>query len=409
MNRLILGGLLPALMLSACASQSGKLAPDGPKGDLKASLPYLRMEIDNTKTCKGVVTSDRLDSQQGSYYVRLGALYSSQDADTAMAYGVRTRPMLLRALWSDKTGFTLTATITVDSQPAYQATVPLYAVSHDSGQQGESFTTNLDLIWQNTFIKVQPGATLNVQFESKFSKTVETGALSAALRVAKVATTAMAPEAKILTTLNQGRMQTEARLWDKALGQLFAQNATEQISLVTTPEQIGSNSCGVVTLYAPGYNEEIDPQMKIGTWRVGVNDWRRSIFTDAACLTKALDGGCASDVISKLTPMRVLDEPVGGGKSIGTFLKEQDIVPIAISQTDSEVQKQEASSFCRRVTTSLVSLGLTDIDAKLGLWAFAMGYPMPTEISDALTQHPDCQNQIRPFEFRLPVSLGTSR
>jgi hypothetical protein len=409
MNFRLIAAAMPALLLGACAAQQpGTAIPDGPKGDLKAALPYTRLEIDNTATCSGV-TAAKLSSQQGSYYVRLGALYSSKNADSALAYGQRTRWMPIRALWSEKTGFTLTANITVDSQPAYQATVPLYAVSHDSGQQGENFTTNLDLIWQNTYIKVQPGSTLNVQFESKFSKSVETGALSAALRVAKVAATAVAPEAKILTTLNQGRMQTEARLWDKALGQMFAHNATEQINLTTTPEQVGSSSCGVLTLYAPGYNEDLDQQMRIGAWRVGVNDSRRSLFTEETCLNTLLDGSCATKVTSEVTPMRILDEPVGAGKSIATFLKEQDIVPIAIAVTGSDVQKQEAASFCRRVTTSLVSLGLTDIDAKLGLWAFAMGYPMATEIADAITMADDCKSQIKPFTFTASDVLGTGR
>lgn len=340
-----------------------------------------------------------MNSSVGTYYVRLGANYTSEDAADPLGYASRVRPAPIRALWSEKISFALSATITVDSQPAYTATIPLYATSHDSTQQGENFVTSLDLIWQNTYVKVLPNSTISLQFDGKYSKDVQTGALSAGLRVAKVAVGALAPEASILTTLNQSKMQSEAKLWDSAVGELFGRDASETIKLSTSPEQVVGQSCGRLTLFAPGHQEGIDPNtQKIGEWRVGILDWRRSLFSLDACLDAVPTSACAASVTAGLTPIRVLNEPVGGGETIASFLAKQDVTEIAAAKTDA-VKDQAAASFCRKAASALAGLGLTDVDAKLGLWAFVKGQPLAGDVAQTLAANSECGRVASPFTF----------
>ena len=406
-----------ALLLSAC-SETATIPPTVTFNNPPTSAAQDKLLTSITKPYLSFAVylpANDKPMPDGEYYIRLSASYlpappiGAIDPGKAyltspISYDQAKRTLFERIFADVNRGFTLTANLTVDGT---KITVPLYAFSHDSGPEGEKFSDDGDLMWKNTYIKVSNVSTVSAVFDAQFLNATTSGAVGAALRVAKVAVGAVNPAAKVLTTLNQSQLQKEGQIWDAALGKALSSSVEEKVDLTVTPEQAPLGSYGILTVAVPGpdvalFASGLDPRVIIGQWRVEIQKARRSLFSDDPVLDGADWYKSALTESQYTSPSRVLNEQLGNGKTVEAFIKADkvnDTLTAAAIASGAE-QSADMESYCNGVVDDLEAVGLTTVDARLGLWAVIEGMSLPGKGLKAKLETA-CATQAFPFQMGL--------
>jgi hypothetical protein len=348
------------------------------------------------------------------YYARVVGWWTPNSLDntgklrpvgiTAADYDNEQRNFLERLLWAENSGFSLVANIEVLSRLNYKTPIPLYSATHSSGKDGENFDVDLKDIWFSPLIRVTADTRLSTQVTAQYKREIKTGAISAALRVARVAADQLAPAGKLLTALNQDQSMKEAKVWDEAIGQMLGSSASERRGGTTLIESWKPGDSVVVSLLAPGGSGALMPERFLGSWLFKLEKPRMSLFSSAPCLDMAnIEDKCATDVTKAVSPAQVLNETVGADTSLIAALRKKDWYSPALVSLNAK--KDGVGQFCQQVIQAADDLGLNGIDAKLLLWAIQTGEPMGANMAANIAKDPQCQGQAKPFTFTLPSTV----
>lgn len=344
---------------------------------------------------------------QGTYYTRIISYWQPRAMDSTGTlhdvaigrpdYDKDQRNWLARMLVGKNRSFSLFANVGVEARLNYKTTIPLYSISHISDGEGESFDVNLKDIWYSPLIRVSADTRLTTEIQAKHTQEIKTGAVSAALRVAQVATEQLAPAGKLLTTLNQDQVKKEAKVWDTAIGQLFGQSVAETRGGTGLTATWSSGQMAVVSLESPNVSNGMIPSMFSGSWSFRLDDPRMSLFSANPCLLTELNTTCAKAVVGSLTPTIVLNEPVAEKTTLVASLRKLDWYTVMVNAVNTD--KKNASQFCRQVVQATDDLGLNAVDAKLTLWALQRGEPLSDAVVSAIAGSRECTAIIAPFSF----------
>jgi hypothetical protein len=352
---------------------------------------------------------------QAGYYARVIGSWTPRSLDNngalrdvaigAPNYDKEQRNWLERLVWGRNTTFSLVANIEVHSRLNYKTPIPLYSTSHNSGSEGESFDVFLKDIWFSPLIRVTADTRMTTEVSAHYKKEIKTGAVSAALRVARVAADQLAPGGKLLTTLNQDQVKKEANVWDSAIGHMLSSDGNEKRGGTALVEQWQADSTVIISLLSPGSSDAMMPERFIGSWLFKLDEPRMSLFSTAPCLYSAsIDGNCGRNVVNAITPSLVLNEMVATDTTLVAALRKKDWYGQALITLNAK--KDGVSQFCLQVVQAADDLGLNAIDAKLLLWALQTGEPLGEAMRDNISKDQTCQNQIKPFTFLMADSIA---
>jgi len=396
------------LVLSACATDKPWTTPPLPIAKNEDNLVTTAVTgmvttvIANDKNAcrlfKGGVTSSSSDE----FYLDLAAVYvrPTNIPDGFYSYPTdydsQTRTLLERVFVSKQSLATLTATVSFGG--AKVSTIPLFSSQHNSDtDKGEAFSESQQIWNSGVVVRVDRSKTLKIEFTPNYATTIEhMSVITSGLEIAKVGISTFVPGAHFLSDLDKPSLEKQSKLYDAALGRSVGKTMADTPSLEIRPSDIPNESCGAIRFTIPGtpslIGQNLDPKIIVGDWYFGVLDSSHSLFISEDVI-KAANLGTSKDKGLELpkynpyvSPQHVLDEPVGGEppKSLGKFVLADSAVTGALSDWKTAISAKTdtdkavaADAFCKGVISALHGIGLTPIDAKLGLWAILQGTTLP--------------------------------
>lgn len=413
-SMIVAGG---ALLLSAC----GTSAPITPLLDASsaptetaphAQNPYLGFAVMSSDACP-CAKPDEASRKSSDYYILAATAFTpagNDDASKPRSYDKADRTLLWRFLFGRNVNFTLQGALVIEG-----ATIPLplYAMSHNSNaQDGETFSTDLSLLSHDLYVRVTDSTAINATFSAVYTETTQSNVMSYGVQVAKTAVMAISPNAHMLTTLSKKSLQQQATIWDAALNKASAESIQEKISVAITPKDLKDGSYGQISLSIPAPDGNLDPAVKIGYWTIGAStkNMRRSLFSpDRRIDSDGWETSTAAVPVG-VNANQVLNEYVGvsDDQTVEKFLKSGPVNDLlgtwssATTGTDHSKLPSAAEAVCRGAVDGLYNLGLSSVDARLGLWAMVEGMslpgsPTPDQVKPLKTA---CNPYIAPFKFK---------
>lgn len=305
----------------------------------------------------------------------------------------------------------LTAKVTVG---AFESTVPLATVSHQSDAKGEHWSRVIHHSLNNfpLFLVRSDGSSstpvikISVKGANSYSSRAAAAGVQAALGVAR----ASGQAASVITRLSEQSTKDKARSIDEAISRLFASGIEEEhwtdrdLRLWGTDKGIAKGV--VVDFNIPTADDDWNSApMAVGSWTLTFDYPRPSIFSDwRVCGADTLPrcaknrGDAEKNVRAELDASEVLNYALvsssGGLGTIRAFLAQQDWYLALASQAPG---KPTASAFCSRIRNEIVSLGLNAFDAHVVVWAVSKGMPMPVGTPDLSTVDV-CKDSIKQFQ-----------
>lgn len=301
----------------------------------------------------------------------------------------------------------LTAKIGVGS---FAATVPLVTIDHISNKTtGESFSRVIYHQAKNypLFLVRRDGSNsiVSAQFIVKANDQSQFDAAGPALRLIQNVATLVAPPAAVLTTLTAQSTKNVAIALDQSIGQLFTTTIDEEQWVDDDIHTWGQRVS--VTFKIPEGDSDwtATPDRTIGTWHVGFDFPRPSIFSDyqiCPARTKLPHERCmstfakaAAAVTAKVNNGQVSPEQVlsfhllGNQPNVDTikkYLLQQDWYQKEYSALSSAKDKpgdlsKAVASFCRSIKETIVELGLNSLDAGIVVFSASKALDLDPNIS----------------------------
>lgn len=354
-------------------------------------------------------------------YTRL-MIYSDVAADgdagntktTPLPY--QERPWWLRALLGQEFSINLTAKVTVG---AFETTVPLATIGHESNSDGEQWNRVLHHSKSNFplfLVKADGSASVPVvKLSASGTKSYSSRGAAAAVQVALGVARATAQPVSVVTRLSEQSTRDKARAIDSAISKLFASGITEEhwtdrdlrlwrVDADNTPRGV------TVTFAIPKDEQDWNSEaLDVGRWTITFDFPRPSIFSDwrvcptdtlSRCTTTRTDAEL--NIHKEINASEVLNYVLwNGDHSLGTIraiISQQDwYVSAQAALTTSSTAIPTANALCRRIANEIAGLGLNGFDAKIVVWAVTRGMPMPSGAPNFMNAT-DCKTAIDPIE-----------
>jgi len=423
-SSIVAGGAL--LLLSACGTsgavqtQVGFDGYDPNSAKQEHRHPYMGFQIKAPPSCPCGQKQDA--PLYSDYYILAATSFTPAANSDPQSYDKANRGLLGRFFFGRNVNFTLQASLTIDGTTI---PLPLYAMSHNSNaQDGETFSADLSLVSHDLYVRVTDSTPINANFSAVYTETTESNLISTGVQVAKTAVMAISPNAHMLTTLSKPSLQQQSKIWDAALNKLLAESIQEKTSVAILPGDLKSGAYGLITLSIPGPDGKLDPSQAVGFWTIGASpkNIRRSLFSSDPAVEQAAWEQSVAKPPTGVSSSQILSEYVGisADQTVQNFIKTgpvNDALNIwssAAKDTDAakddktkksaatDKETASADAVCRTAVESLYGLGLSTVDARLGLWAILDGMPLPGTPS---TDHVKglrtaCKTYIAPFAFK---------
>lgn len=300
------------------------------------------------------------------------------------------RHWLKRYFWSKEFEANLSTKIRIG---AYEATVPLVTISHQSDSNGEQWsrTVSKQLLDFPLFLVRGDGeASIPViQVKMAGSKEYASKMAGKALESVLAGIQAVSPDSGVLTRLSAQSVKDKSAAVDVAIGRLFSNGLTEEHVAHRDLRRWHSKGGIQISFELPKENEDWDGRAgEMGTWEISFEEPRPSIFGDWRICDN--DNGkvkCAnsrqsalSRVHAQISPHQVLAYPLIKTNSelgtVGAFLIQQEWYGKAMSEFSGKADDALiADGMCLKIQNSIVGLGLNSDDADIVTWAFINGMP----------------------------------
>lgn len=271
-----------------------------------------------------------------------------------------------------------------DNEIAFEANLPVATLSHDSNSGvGERFDTGLWHRMSNQLVRVSASTTIEARVEFNKSESLDTKAVSAALKVAETATSLIAPGSALITKLSERKMSEEARLWDGVLSKLFGVSLAERHStrpaLASIVPEAEFISFG---LRVPRNENDMKPTDDLGRWSIALQAGQPSMFSNFQICSptnsntcKATRAEAAIAAVKAVAPGRVLAAQLTQDQTIIDWLSQQAWFVDSFVGLEGATPGPVAEKLCSRVVTHVRGLGLTTLDARLAAWALSVEGP----------------------------------
>lgn len=325
----------------------------------------------------------------------------------------------LRRLFSGKSRSTIVALKLTTANPTIDLTVPLMTLSYEGKVgNGESFISSLTQSNEDQpYFRLTAATATNATISAKVTSDVESRFAVSVLGFVQNALKIAAPQSTLLTAINKDESSKAVTALDSTLGRLASQSTSENTTVGRLVEHWNDGSKLRVRIHVPttmaptasgfpehsgrGANEALNNWL---VFRLELSCPRYSMFSDRdicdASKTVVTDGSIDSGRDKTVNSLRrwlsaqqVLDFPLASGVTIRQHLAGKDwfsrylrLAPAADTQKApadgpaalkpakaQEPTPIEQTAFCESVVNELHSVGLSTLDAKLGLWAIALG------------------------------------
>jgi hypothetical protein len=323
-------------------------------------------------------------------------------------YPYKQRDFLERLFVGSQHTINLTAKIAVGS---FSATVPLATIDHISNRnEGEGFSRTIyhQATQYPLFLIKGDGSNgvAAVQFEVKGSDAYQSSAAATTLQIAQQITTAVAPQAAVLTALTAQSNKNLAAAIDKAVSQLFGTQISEQHVI---DEDMTKWGTGVKATFAlprkEGDWDKVSDYATVGTWTVTFENPRPSIFSDAQicadpaheetggpkrCFATFTETQNFAEKTAALKPADILRFPLLNGANgvgtIGAYLKQQEWWDKSLKAfpTDKAPPADMAPAFCRAIKDAIAGLQLNYVDGGIVTAAVLATAGLPSKTMEAL-------------------------
>lgn len=321
--------------------------------------------------------------------LRIEASVGSENAAKAKVLGYKGRDWYQRYFIGMKYDTNLSIKINVG---AYEATVPLLTVSHQSTKDGEMWSRSLsrNLLKFPLFLVRSDGEASVPSFHIKMASTREYDSKMAAkaLDIVVNSIQILAPEAGVLTKLSTQASRDKSQAIDSAISRLFSNGINEEQLVQRDLRKWRADGGIKVTFKLPSEKDQNADEGVVSTWRITFEEPRPSIFGDWRICGNDTEPRCAGDratalkkVHRELSPVQVLAYPIirstDGLGTVAAYLLKQPWYAKAMSEfvNNKEKDRALADSMCREIQNTIVSLGLNNEDADIVTWAFINGFP----------------------------------
>lgn len=343
--------------------------------------------------------------------------------------GEPTKPMpyegrewLTRALVARDYSINLTAKVMAG---AFEATVPLATISHQSGSKGEQWSRAIHHSKQSfpLFLVSATGGTSTptVRISVNGDRSYASRAAATAVQVALGVAQATGQNTRLITALSEKSVRESARAMDEAISRLFGSGLSEEHwsdrDLKHWNVSNGRPQGARITFRIPSDTKDWNSQANtVGTWTVTFDYPRPSVFSDwricganelPRCTTTRNEA--EGNVLSEVNPGQVLNFPIAAGEqglgSIRAFLSQQDWYTASqVALANPARRTTAASTLCRTIVNEITGVGLNAFDAGIVVWAVAKGMPMSEGVS--LDTAADCRAMIQKVEGAQRLSLS---
>lgn len=299
----------------------------------------------------------------------------------------------------------------------FTATVPLVTIDHISDDKGEKY---LRAVYHRAeafplFLVHASGGggVVSMRFALKVTSDTQSAVAAKAIQLVTTAASAVAPQSRVVTALTAQGTRNLSDAIDNAVGQLFGLSLDEE-QWTDRDIRYWQPGQGVsITLRIPKSERDwqgpvtsadwttaaksLDALYTVGTWTVGFDEPRASIFSDRRLCSGRTGNDCLPrpEFIAAIPAAEVLSFAlVGGGDShygsVRSYLSQLDWYPQVMSALQRTPGAEESAQFCRRIRSAMTDLGLNALDAAIVVDAARRGLPLPPGAAAAMATSQDC-------------------
>lgn len=328
-------------------------------------------------------------------------------------------------------------------------TVPLLSVSYE-GRAGniETFATALtQSSADQPYFRLTAATAANVALSAQISRDSESRYAAALLGAVQNALNLAIPQSTLLTRINGDDMARTTSAIDSTLSRLGSESTSEIASAGNLIEHWHSNSRFRIHVHVPRKMaptaQAFPARRRSATERAApevLDNWlvfdlqltcpRHSMFSDRdICDTDERRGQNGVDDITdevieaaetkviqsltrRLKPQQVVDFELAPGVTIRQRLTSADFFQryLRLMSGPSANKALERATFCESVVNELYRLGLSSLDARIGLWALVSSSGDFSEERKEINVTPSCAALLpgRDWQF-VPAAHGTER
>lgn len=322
-----------------------------------------------------------------------------------------SRHWLQRSVSRRDYSINLTAKVTAG---AFEATLPLATVSHQSSKEGEEWIRTIHHSKQSFPLFLVPAnggaSSPTVRLTVAGDRSYGSNALALAVQVATNIGRISASPSRVITTLSEKSAKDQARALDDAVSKLFGSKLLEEHwsdrDLRNWQTGNGRPRGAKIDFHVPGGSGNWNSSSRlVGTWTVTFDYPQPSVFADWRICAETAAPRCAGTrasaeqrVRKQVNAGQILNFPIASGEqsmsSIRAYLAQRDWFTGAQADlANSGSRSRAASTMCRMIINEITSIGLNGFDAGLVIWAVARGMPMPD--ANALTTAAECEPHIK--------------
>lgn len=282
------------------------------------------------------------------------------------------------------------ATVTLKTDVAkFSDTTPLITRLYESSRKkGESFsrTIEYDGIGYPLFLVGTDSRNQVARFQLAVdvSKVSTMDSVGYSISLVTKALQIVSPAAGILTTLSEQSTKDAADALDKVIG-TFNSTSIREVSEFDFDLTAGNNY--TVEIFGPRYEvDESNPAVSLGKWSIGFAAARPSIFSVETDAAKALPD--ARSRYHTILAFELLNR-LGEYASIASYLKQQDWWATDLTKLESGTAAQD--SFCRKIRSSIATLGLNELDGRLIAEAVVRSEFVTSKATAAMSKSAECK------------------
>jgi hypothetical protein len=292
------------------------------------------------------------------------------------------------------------------ARPFVSMTTTLASVEHTSNKKnGENWTTELNNQRMLTpYFRIDPDTAMNIELNLSMSASYDSSIASNTLDIVKRATALIAPQASLVTSLNQDRFGQASQFLDQSLSSLLRESIVERASNDFPMRDWAGSDLAIVELRLPMHNDvtptDKEPKQKakpIGTWYLRSAPPILSIFSDALLVetprpavptagkkTVAVNEQCkdkpdelkaACKAFLSLDPQTVMNFPVDTNVTLAQSLAGDTGIGAArdtlIKAPAGEAMKDSVRNLCGLIADKAHVLGFNRFDISAILWAYS--------------------------------------
>jgi hypothetical protein len=356
---------------------------------------YVRIRLQTNNGCGGLKQNAKCRQPDGK---PIGQNTQATD-DSAPSMGYTATGIFSRYFVQPQSSITLSANL---SAGAFVATVPLLALSHAGGRNGDAWNRTIysraeDFQW---FLVRRDGSNsvLSAKFTLSATKSIQFQGAVTGLNVAVSLARQLAPQGTLLTELTANTAKTRADALDKTISSLFAMTIAEVHAVDLDFREWHEKSGVTLNVSVPSDSAINGDVSAIGSWSLTLEAPRPSIFADVRICPASESSSCTGDIASAKTEViaevRAADvlsfsviplaPPNTALGSIATYVSQHDGFSTGIASIAAEKDAKTGTAatdslasdqLCKNILQWTSALGFSSLDQDITLWAVATGMP----------------------------------